>query len=133
LYALPQGSIDKKNWLESRRLAEVRDDRRYHITFDTYNDFNFKTKNMTLKDMYLKQLMSIPGITPEKAIGICKRHPTMIGLLEQLDGQTDQAKIQFFENLTKDEAVHTRKLTKAPATKLAMIFGHATYPTTWPR
>jgi len=133
LYGLTDLGPDKKQWLECRRLAQLRDGRAYHLTFDIYNDLNFKTKNMTLRDLYLKQLMSVPGITPEKAMELVKRLPTLVGLLEALEGKSDAERVQFFEELTRDEVVHTRKVTRAPARKLALVLGAETYPTAWPR
>jgi crossover junction endonuclease MUS81 len=60
-----------------REHAEQRDGRHYHISFAAFNELNSKSRNLLLRDAYVKQLLCIRGVSVEKAVVIATKYPTL--------------------------------------------------------
>ncbi|KAJ3332926.1 Crossover junction endonuclease mus81 [Blyttiomyces sp. JEL0837] len=46
------------------------------VSLERFNAVNAKTKNFTLNDVWIRQLLTIPGLSPEKATAIAAKFPT---------------------------------------------------------
>lgn len=76
IYAIPGSELQKTTWREMRAEAEREDNRRYHIPFAAFNELNSKSRNLMLRDVYVKQLLCIRGVSVEKAAAIAGKYPT---------------------------------------------------------
>jgi len=92
------------------------------ITFSAFSSLCDKSESMTLRDVYLKMLMCIRGVTGEKAIEIQKIWPTPRALVEAFEAQ-DGPKAK--ESMISDRlggAIPRKKVGKALSTKIAEIW-----------
>ena len=61
---------------EELALKRKETKRRCHISYDVFQRVNDKSANMTIKDLFLNQLVCIRTVGPEKAIAITNLYPT---------------------------------------------------------
>jgi crossover junction endonuclease MUS81 len=57
-------------------------ERSYLTTFTSFGDLNSKTGSLTLRDLFVKMLMTIRGVSGEKAAEIVKVFPTPKALFD---------------------------------------------------
>nr|CAG8573282.1 2604_t:CDS:2 [Entrophospora candida] len=82
-YIIPDNLIYRSTFLTLKeQLATVYKDRIYHVSYASYSELNSKSKSLTLRDIFLKFLMTIKGISAEKAMEIIKKYPTPHDLFE---------------------------------------------------
>ena len=46
------------------------------MRFDEFNKFSYKNKPLTVKEMFVKCLMKIRGVSQQKALAITAKYPT---------------------------------------------------------
>ncbi|PYH45554.1 crossover junction endonuclease MUS81 [Aspergillus saccharolyticus JOP 1030-1] len=94
----------------------------FAVTFSTFSALTSKSDVLTLRDIFLKMLMCIRGVTGEKALEIQRRW------------QTPQAFVQAFESLSEKEReslvsdqmqnlVTRKKVAKVLSKKIAEVWG----------
>jgi ERCC4-type nuclease len=84
------------------------------IPFQTFNSLNTKTKVITNRDLWQKQLLTIRGVSQEKARILSRHFPTFQSLISKLDEQRDEeSKIKLFTDL---------KMGPALAKKIVNVF-----------
>ncbi|RAK98294.1 crossover junction endonuclease MUS81 [Aspergillus ibericus CBS 121593] len=94
----------------------------YAVTFTTFSALTSKSDVLTLRDVFLKMLMCIRGVTGEKAIEIQRRWPTpqaFIRAFEELDPKDR-------ENMVSDRMqtlVGRKKIAKVLSKKIAEVWG----------
>jgi crossover junction endonuclease MUS81 len=70
------------------------------LPFSTFNSLNTKTKVITHRDLWQKQLLTIRGVSLEKAKIISRHFPTFVSLITKLDEYPDEkSKISIFTDL----------------------------------
>ncbi|EMR08117.1 hypothetical protein PNEG_03555 [Pneumocystis murina B123] len=67
--------------LQKKMINSTYSKHSYVIEYSTFSDFLSKTASLTLGDLFLKMLLTIKGVSPEKAIEIQKHFPTLNDLL----------------------------------------------------
>ncbi|CAG8494658.1 7514_t:CDS:2 [Dentiscutata erythropus] len=91
LYAIPDNMIYRTSFLNMKKdLATLYPDRTYLVTYSSYSDLNSKSKPLTLKDTFVRMLMTIRGISVDKAAEITKIYPTPRKLIEEFDSLTTE-------------------------------------------
>jgi crossover junction endonuclease MUS81 len=68
-----------------QHLATIYTNRTFHVSFASYSDLNSKSRSLTLKDTFIKLLMTIRGLSAEKAAEIVKVYPTPHHLFDAFD------------------------------------------------
>ncbi|RIA93696.1 hypothetical protein C1645_761897 [Glomus cerebriforme] len=97
LYVIPDGAIYRANFLDLKQhLATIYTNRTFHVSFASYSDLNSKSRSLTLKDTFIKLLMTIRGMSAEKATEIVKTYPTPHHLFDAfnfLDNEEEKKKM----------------------------------------
>ncbi|KAI8819045.1 restriction endonuclease type II-like protein [Fimicolochytrium jonesii] len=88
LYAVPP-SITTKDALQSYFTTHPHTPR-LHLTFATYQSLNTKSTSYRLQSIWIRQLMTIKGVSGEKAAALAKTYPTMRSLVKALKGKTER-------------------------------------------
>ena len=129
LYIIPPAQLEKSTFVQMKHALEAKDARPYHLLLSSFNELNSKSKALTLKDLWLKQLLCIKGISADKAIRIVERYPTMRSLLVALEREPYfENKIRLFKNW--DAIVQKNNIGDAVARKIVEIFTLEQYPAT---
>ncbi|CAG8778059.1 15036_t:CDS:2, partial [Cetraspora pellucida] len=91
LYAIPDNMIYRTTFLDMKNnLTTLHPDRTYLVTYSSYSDLNSKSKPLTLRDTFVRMLMTIRGISVDKAAEIIKNYPTPRKLIEEFDSLTNE-------------------------------------------
>ncbi|KAI8920883.1 restriction endonuclease type II-like protein [Powellomyces hirtus] len=85
LFAIPPEIISKDTFKEQREALERQHRCRLHVVYDTYQSLNNKSKDYKLQEIWTRQLMSIKGVSGEKAAALAKTFPTMRSLISALE------------------------------------------------
>ncbi|KAJ3138712.1 Crossover junction endonuclease mus81 [Geranomyces variabilis] len=94
LFAIPSEIVTKDSFKEQREALEKQTARRIHVCFDTYQSLNSKNSNFKLQEVWTRQLMTIKGVSGEKAVALAKNYPTMRSLMNALKQCPDDASRQ---------------------------------------
>lgn len=90
------------------------------IPLDLFNNLNSKTKRQTHLDIWLRQLLSIRGISIEKALLISQKYPSLLDLIDGLD--SCNSKDEQIKLLTGLSEGGVRVIGKALASKIISVF-----------
>ncbi|KAG5518852.1 hypothetical protein PMAC_002383 [Pneumocystis sp. 'macacae'] len=91
LYIIPSYSINSQTYtIQKNKINSTYPERSYVIEYSTFSDFLSKTTSLTLGDLFLKMLLTIKGVSPEKAIEIQKHFPTLNDLLTSYSKETSE-------------------------------------------
>ncbi|WBW75160.1 Holliday junction resolvase subunit Mus81 [Schizosaccharomyces osmophilus] len=86
LKLIPDLSVEAKTFESMRKHLERLDPSiTYHITYNAFSSVLSKSSTLTLGDIFVRMLMSIRGVSAQKAIEIQKRFPTFIELFESYE------------------------------------------------
>lgn len=97
----------------------------YLPTLDSFNANNSKRSQLTITDIWARQLMTIRGISAQKAAAITRMYPTMAGFVAALDEQ---------DSINRPEYLKTRlgggrgSLNQAVIERLLTTLCATTYP-----
>ena len=112
LRVIPTRILTAQNYLPLlNHLRECHPDEGHYITYPAFASLASKSELMTLRDVFLKMLMCIRGVTGEKALEIQRRWPT------------PQAFVQAFEALgvkDRENLVSDQMQTLVTRKKIAM-------------
>ncbi|KIW83793.1 hypothetical protein Z517_03039 [Fonsecaea pedrosoi CBS 271.37] len=97
--------------------------RAFGMTFSVFSAMCDKSESMTLRDVYLKMLMCIRGVTGEKAIEIQKIWPTPRALAEAFEAQEEGNARDAMISDRLGSTIPRKKVGKALSTKIAEIWG----------
>ena len=82
---IPDSQIDSRTFFNLK--ASLAQPNIHHcVRYQDFSAIASKSASITIGDVFLKMLMSIKGISAEKAIEIQKHFPTMIELVQTLAG-----------------------------------------------
>ncbi|KAJ3416085.1 Crossover junction endonuclease mus81 [Chytridiales sp. JEL 0842] len=93
------------------------------LTVSDFNRLNTKTKNFTLADVWLRQLMTIPGISAEKAASLGKVYPTGSALFKALGRCTTDVEREQMLQRTGGEG--RKGVGNAVAKRIVNVFWHS--------
>ena len=93
------------------------------MAFSVFGAMCDKSESMTLRDVYLKMLMCIRGVTGEKAVEIQKIWPTPRALAEAFERCDEGAATDALISDRLGNAIPRKKVAKALSTKIAATWG----------
>jgi len=50
---------------------------KHHLSFNLFKGLNAKEKNLSVRDVFIKQLLQVKGLGLDKAMAIVERYPTL--------------------------------------------------------
>lgn len=90
------------------------------IPLTLFSELNRKTKNLTTDDIWMKQLMTIRGVSGEKAMVLSKHFKSLMDFIEKLEAAgTEENQIKLIMNCS--QASHRRQFGKALAKQIISI------------
>lgn len=125
LHVLPSASLDVAN--HHKRMKKLRDDeptKVFGFTFSAFCSLCDKSESLTLRDLYLKMLMCMKGVTGDKAIEIQKIWPTPNALIEAYNSlDTPQAKNKMVSDRL-GKRIQRKQVTETLSTKIAEVWAN---------
>lgn len=128
LYVIPTSVVTYWNYLPLlKHLKEKHPGTDYHATFGLFQFHSEKTKNLTLRDNFLKMLMCTKGISGTKALEIQKIWKTpadFVAAFKALGEGDEENKKKL--GMVSDKCrnlIGNRKIQKAVSTKVAKVWG----------
>jgi crossover junction endonuclease MUS81 len=83
LKVLPDHMVDHHAFSElSEHLRKTQPGQRFFISYEAFDALNSKSSNLRVGDIWLRMLMTIRGVSAEKAVEIQERFPTLTHLLQ---------------------------------------------------
>lgn len=80
---IPESQIDARTFYNLKSTLEAKNV--YHcVRYQDFAAISSKSASLNIGDVFLKMLMSVRGVSAEKAIEIQKYFPTIITLVEEL-------------------------------------------------
>ncbi|KAF5517610.1 Crossover junction endonuclease MUS81 [Colletotrichum aenigma] len=130
LLVIPTTVLTAQNYLPLlQHLREKEPSAGYYITYPAFASLASKSDMMTLRDIYLKMLMTTRGITGEKALEIQKRWKTPHDLIKAFEecGSGEQGTKRKREMVISGlpNLVGRKKIPKAVSQRLAEVWGDA--------
>ena len=118
LYRIPDHLINRTDYLEKKK----RYGKHHLITYSIYSGLNSKTDTLTLKDLYLRMLMTIRGVSAEKASSLMKIYPTPNQLLQAYKFMSEEEAKGLAKEMTKDN-IGRRRWGQSLSEKLWEVWG----------
>ncbi|KAF4832267.1 Crossover junction endonuclease MUS81 [Colletotrichum siamense] len=130
LLVIPTTVLTAQNYLPLlQHLREKEPSTGYYITYPAFASLASKSDMMTLRDIYLKMLMTTRGITGEKALEIQKKWKTPHDLIKAFEecGSGEQGTKRKREMVISGlpNLVGRKKIPKAVSQRLAEVWGDA--------
>jgi crossover junction endonuclease MUS81 len=123
LRIIPSKTLDIQSYASTVvELRKKNPETNHYITFVAFNLMCTKSDSLTLRDVYLKMLMCIRGVTGEKAMEIQKKWPTPRALVEAFES-ANGAKAK--ETLISDQLgglIPRKKIAKGLSAKIAEVW-----------
>ncbi|KAF9975702.1 Crossover junction endonuclease mus81 [Actinomortierella ambigua] len=90
LYVIPDDRIDRQHFLALKEyLKQKQPSTIYHTSYSAFRRLNSKSDAVTVKDMFCKILMTVRGVSAEKAFEIARTFGTPRALFSALDDADD--------------------------------------------
>ncbi|KAL0936559.1 DNA repair protein [Colletotrichum truncatum] len=130
LSVIPTTVLTAQNYLPLlQHLREKDPSTGYYITYPAFASLASKSDMLTLRDVYLKMLMTTRGITGEKALEIQKRWKTPHDLIKAFEecGSGEQGTKRKRDLVIRElpNLVGRKKIPKAVSQRLAEVWGDA--------
>ena len=106
LFGMPFQSLSKESFPFMRESLEKQLNGRVILTYSGFMNINSKTKTFTIHDIWIRQLLTIKGVSAEKASSIASKYPTCTSLVKALSlCKTNEEK----ESLLGEISSHNRR------------------------
>lgn len=131
LHVIPASVLTTQNYLPLLQQFRERDPQRgYYISYPAFASLASKSDNLTLRDVFLKMLMTTRGVTAEKAVEIQKRWKTPHSFVKAFEacGPSEAGRKRKRELVTKEldfVVAPRKKIGKAIGERIAEIWGNA--------
>jgi crossover junction endonuclease MUS81 len=124
LHIIPSSVLHPKTYLQlMTRIREIEPSKGHYITFSVFSSLCSKSDMITLRDVYLKMLMCIRGVTGERAIEIQKRWPTPRDLIEAFAASDDPKGKETMVSQRTATLIPRKKIVKGLSAKIAEVWG----------
>ena len=130
LHIIPSRVLTAQNYLPLlSHLRKTQPSTPHYITYQAFSSLASKSEMMTLRDVFLKMLMTTRGVTGERALEIQKRWRTPNELVKAFEacGSSD-AGLRRKRELVSQELSHLvarKKISKVLSQKIAEVWGDA--------
>ena len=126
LYVIPTTLLDSTTYLPLLNHLRTTHTKAYNITYPSFASLASKSDSLTLRDVYLKMLMCIRGVSGEKAIEIQKLWPTPKALVDAFrQCQGLQNSERMIEAKLGSHPVGRRKIGRQLSSKIAGVWHKA--------
>lgn len=130
LFVIPTPVITTHNYLPLLRSLRARHpDRAYCVTYPAFASLASKSETLTLRDLFLKMLMTTRGVTGEKALEIQKRWRTPREFVAAFEacgpGEAGRKRKRELVANATGALVGRRKIAKAVSQRIAEVWGDA--------
>ncbi|KAI8324361.1 ERCC4-domain-containing protein [Martensiomyces pterosporus] len=127
VYAIPDQFVGQKAFAKMKRRIQARfPQKSLAMTFEAYDVVSSKSGTLSVGEIYLRMLMTLRGISADKALSIGQMYPTPLQLVDALTKAPDGSRA--LEDLVVDTT--RRRLGPTMAKKLAQFWTGATFSTT---
>ncbi|KAM0245987.1 hypothetical protein ACHAQJ_010376 [Trichoderma viride] len=130
LHVIPTKVITAQNY--SRLLEHLRDNEPltgYYVTYPAFASLASKSETMTLRDVFLKMLMTTKGLTGERALEIQRKWKTPYDFVKAFHAcGTDEQGKKRKRDLVSSELSHLigrKKMSRPLSHKIAEVWGDA--------
>ncbi|CAG8951894.1 hypothetical protein HYFRA_00005698 [Hymenoscyphus fraxineus] len=128
LHLIPTQVVTYWNYLPLlKHLKEEQPGTNYHATYQLFQFHSDKTKNLILRDVFLKMLMCTKGVSGTKALEIQKRWKTPAEFIAAYkacgEGSEGEKRKHSMVSDKCGNLVGNRKIQKAVSTKIAKVWG----------
>lgn len=130
LFVIPTSAITTQNYLPIlRSLRASHPDKAYCITYPAFASLASKSETLTLRDLFLKMLMTTRGVTGEKALEIQKRWRTPRDFVAAFEacgpGEAGKKRKRELVANATGGLVGRKKIAKAVSQRIAEVWGDA--------
>ncbi|KAK9468720.1 hypothetical protein V1512DRAFT_257749 [Lipomyces arxii] len=129
LYVIPDSAVERQTYLHLITHLHATDPgTSYHISFDKFQVVGSKSGNLTVRDVYLRMLLTIRGVSWEKALEIQKVFATPEALWAELEKtcreQGEAAARELVGNAcARGASVARKRIGPALSSRIAEIWG----------
>ncbi|KAK8924940.1 Crossover junction endonuclease [Metarhizium anisopliae BRIP 53293] len=130
LHVIPSRVITAQNYAPMlQHLRETEPSVGHYITYQTFSSLASKSEMMTLRDVFLKMLMTTRGVTGERALEIQRRWRTPHDFVKAFEacgpGETGKKRKRELVSSQLGHLVGRKKISKALSQKISEIWGDA--------
>lgn len=130
LHVIPSRVITAQNYAPMlQHLRETQPSVGHYITYQTFSSLASKSEMMTLRDVFLKMLMTTRGVTGERALEIQRRWRTPHDFVKAFEacgpGETGKKRKRELVSSQLGHLVGRKKISKALSQKISEIWGDA--------
>ncbi|KAH7137317.1 ERCC4 domain-containing protein [Dactylonectria estremocensis] len=130
LNVIPTRILTAQNYLPLlTHLREKQPSTGFYITYPAFSSLASKSGTMTLRDLFLKMLMTTKGVTGERAIEIQKRWKTPYDFVKAFEacgsGEQGIKRKRDMVFAKTNQLVGRKKITKLLSQKIAEVWGNA--------
>ncbi|KAF9585190.1 Crossover junction endonuclease mus81 [Lunasporangiospora selenospora] len=91
-YGIPDSAVDRLTYLDLQsHLQDTYEERFYITTYKSFCTLNGKSDTLTVRDYFVKMLMTIRGVSSDKAVEIARVYRTPRALFSALDKEQGEA------------------------------------------
>ncbi|KAK9488400.1 hypothetical protein V1527DRAFT_168770 [Lipomyces starkeyi] len=129
LHVIPDEAIDSRTYISlMSHLHSTDPQTSYHISFPNFQAVTSKNNNLTVRDVFLRMLLTIRGVSWEKALEIQKHFPTPRHIWMELNAEYRMRGEQAARNLVAskcglESAVARKRIGPALSSRIAEIWG----------
>ncbi|KAF9766294.1 Crossover junction endonuclease mus81 [Fusarium sp. DS 682] len=129
LHIIPTKVLTSQNYLPLLKHLRESISPDWYITYPAFSSLASKSESITLRDVFLKMLMAIKGVTGERALEIQKRWKTPYDFVKAFEAcGTGEQGLKRKRELVFSQTTHLvgrKKFTKPLSTKIAEVWGDA--------
>ncbi|KAH0595782.1 hypothetical protein MHUMG1_06330 [Metarhizium humberi] len=130
LHVIPSRVITAQNYAPMlQHLRETQPSVGHYITYQTFSSLASKSEMMTLRDVFLKMLMTTRGVTGERALEIQRRWRTPHDFVKAFEacgpGETGKKRKRELVSSQLGHLVGRKKISKVLSQKISEIWGDA--------
>ncbi|KAG0123275.1 hypothetical protein HOY82DRAFT_619471 [Tuber indicum] len=123
LNLIPDNLLDSSTYQAFRKhLNEKFPEKQFNINYSIFSTLVSKSASLNLRDVYLKMLMCVRGISLDKALQIQKAYPTPIELVEAYERCASEDEMKEMIMKQSASALGRKKVGPAVSAKVAEVW-----------
>ncbi|KAG0183365.1 Crossover junction endonuclease mus81 [Apophysomyces sp. BC1034] len=122
LYRIPEHLVCRQDFLHLKETYGSSSTEAFVVTYPLYNRLNSKYGTSMLQDLYMRMLMTIRGVSVEKASALIKVYPTPRKLLEAMKAVDEDEGKMLAKEATKN-GISRRKWSGPLSERLWQVWG----------
>ncbi|KAF4122478.1 crossover junction endonuclease MUS81 [Geosmithia morbida] len=127
LHVIPTRVITAQNYLPLLKHVRATLGPSYYVTYAAFSSLASKSEIMTLRDLFLKMLMTTKGLTGERALEIQKKWKTPYGFVKAFEacgpGEAGKKRKRDMVFSHMGSMVGRKKVSKSLSQKIAEVWG----------